>query len=158
MELHDVLAGIAVLAGLIGIVVLLLPGLALQVAAVAIWAFEESTFVGWVVLGLVLALAVGASVVKYMLPGRRLKQQGVPGSVLLMAVVVAVVGLFAIPLIGAPLGFILTVYVFERMRRGKEMAWPSTKSALRAVFTSIGIELAGGFLIAIVFVGGALLT
>lgn len=158
MELHDVLAGIAVFAGLIGIVVLILPGLVLQVAAVAIWAFEESTAVGWVVLGLVLALAVGASVVKYMFPSRRLKEQGVPGSVLLMAVVVAVVGLFAIPVIGAPLGFILTVYVFERVRRGKETAWPSTKSALRAVFTSIGIELAGGFLIAIVFVGGALLT
>lgn len=146
------------LVGLIGIVVVIVPGLVLQVAAVALWAFEESAVPGWVVLGLVLALAVGTSVVKYVFPGRRLKEEGVPGSVLLLAVLVAIVGLFAIPVVGAPLGFILTVYVFERMRRGKEQAWPSTKSAVRAAFTSIGIELAGGFLIAIVFFAGALLT
>lgn len=146
------------LVGLIGIVVVFLPGLALQSAAVALWALEESTVTGWVVLGLVVALAVAASVIKYLFPGRRLREAGIPGWVLLMAVIVAIVGLFAIPVIGAPLGFVATVYGFERMRRGKERAWPSTKGALKAVFTSIGIELAGGFLIAVVFFGGALLT
>lgn len=158
MEIHDVLAGLVVLVGLIGIVVVVLPGLALQVAAVAVWAFEESTFTGWVVLGVVVALAVAASVLKYLFPGRRLREAGIPGSVLLLAVAVAAVGLFVIPVIGAPLGFVLTVYSFERARKGREQAWPSTKHALRAVFTSIGIELAGGFLIALVFFGGALLT
>ena len=158
MEVHDVLAGLAVLAGLVGIVVVFLPGLVLQVAAVAIWAFEESTFVGWVVLGTVVGLAVTASVLKYVFPGRRLREAGIPGWVLLVAVMVAVVGLFAIPVVGAPIGFVVAIYVFERARKGRERAWPSTKTALRAVLTSIGIELAGGFLIAAVFFAGALTT
>jgi len=158
LEIHDVLAGLAVLAGLVGIVVVFLPGLVLQVAAVTIWAFEESTLIGWVVLGTVIGLAVTASVLKYVFPGRRLREAGIPGWVLLVAVLVAVVGLFAIPVVGAPIGFVVAIYVFERARKGKERAWPSTKTALRAVFTSIGIELAGGFLIAAVFFAGVFLT
>lgn len=158
MEIHDILAGIGVLVGLVGIVLVFLPGLALQVAAVAIWAFEESTILAWVVLGVVITLALGATILKYLFPQRRMRAEGVPGWVLFVAVIAAVVGLFVVPVIGAPLGFVLTVYVFERVRRGAAQAWPSTKSALKAVLTSTGIELAGGFLILIVFVLGVFLT
>lgn len=146
------------LIGLIGIVIPVLPGVLLQVVAIAFWAFEESTLVAWLVLGLALAAAVAVSLVKYLFPGRRLREAGVPGSVLILAVTLAIVGLFVVPVIGAPTAFILTIYVFERTRRGKSMAWPSTKAALRAVVTSVGIELAGGFLIAVSFFAGALLT
>jgi uncharacterized protein YqgC (DUF456 family) len=158
LEIHDILAGLAVLVGLVGIVVPILPGLALQVVAVALWAFEESNFTGWVVLGLAVGLAAAATVFKYLFPGRRLKATGVPGWVLLAAVLVGVIGLFALPVIGAPIGFVLTIYFFERARKGKALAWPSTKGALRAVLTSIGIELVGGFSIAVLFFVGALLT
>lgn len=158
MEIHDILAGLGVLIGLVGIVLVFIPGLALQVVAVAIWAFEESTVVAWVVLGLVIVLAAGATVLKYLFPQRRMRAEGVPGWVLLAAVFVAIVGLFVIPVVGAPLGFVLTVYVFERVRQGPGRAWPATKSALKAVLTSTGIELAGGFLILIVFVAGVVLT
>jgi uncharacterized protein len=158
LEIQDVLAGIAVVVGLIGIVVVFLPGLALQVIAVFLWALEESTVIGWVVLGIVVAVAIGATVLKYVFPQRRLRQEGVPGWVVFVAVLVAIVGLFVIPVVGAPIGFILTIYVFERVRRGRPQAWPSTKVALKAVLTSTGIELAGGFTILLVFVAGAFLT
>ena len=158
MDLVDVLAGIGVLVGLVGIVLAVVPGLALQVIAVTIWAFEKGTPTGWVVLGLVLALAATATILKYVFPHRRLRDEGVPGWVLFAAIVVAVIGFFVIPVIGAPIGFILTVYVFERARRGPERAWPSTKTALKAVLTSMGIELAGGFAIVIVFFAGVFLT
>lgn len=158
MEIHDVLAGLAVLAGLVGIVAVFLPGIALQVVAVAVWAFEESTGLAWVVLVVVVGLAVGATVLKYLFPGRRLREAGVPGRVLLVAVLVAIVGLFVIPVVGAPIGFVLAIYAFERARKGRARAWPSTRTALRAVATSMGIELAGGFLIAVAFFAGALLT
>jgi hypothetical protein len=158
LELHDVLAGLALLLGLVGIVTVILPGLALQVAAVAIWAFVESTFIGWMILALVIGVGVAAVVLKYLYPGRQLREAGIPGWLLLAAVMVAIVGLFAVPVVGAPVGFVLTIYIFERARLGKAVAWPSTKVALRAVFTSIGIELAGGFLIAVVFFVGAILA
>lgn len=158
MEIHDVLAGLAVLAGLVGIVTVILPGLALQVIAIVIWAFVESSFVGWTILGLVIVIAVAAIILKYLYPGRRLREAGIPGWLLFLAILFAIVGLFAVPVVGAPLAFVLTIYTFERTRLGKAVAWPSTKTALRAVFTSIGIELAGGFVIVLVFFAGALLT
>jgi uncharacterized protein YqgC (DUF456 family) len=158
LEVVDVLAGIAVLAGMVGTVVPILPGLVLQVIAITIWAFEKQTTVGWAVLGVVLALAATATLLKYMHPGRRLKEAGVPGSVLFLAVLAGVFGLFAIPVIGAPLFFVLAIYVFERVRRGGEQAWPSTQTALKAVLQSIGIELVGAFLIAVTFFIGVLAT
>ncbi len=158
MEIHDILAGIGVLVGLVGIVLVFLPGLVLQVAAVLIWAFEESNPIAWVVLGLAVVIAVSAMVLKYLYPHRRLAAAGLPGWLLFLAVVAATIGLFAIPIVGAPIGFVLTIYVFERARHGPGRAWPSTRAAVRAVLTSVGIELAGGFLILIVFAAGALLT
>lgn len=156
MEFHDFLAGLAVLIGLIGIVVVFLPGLVLQVIAVVIWAFEESTPTAWVVMTLVILLAGIATVLKYMFPQKRLKEAGVPGWVLFLAVVVAIVGLFLIPVVGAPLGFVAAVYVFEWVRTDRDRAWPSTKVALKAVLASTGIELAGGFLITVVFFTAAI--
>ena len=158
MDLIDFLAGLGVLVGLVGVVVAVVPGLVLQVIAVTIWAFEKGTAVGWVVLGLVLAIAATATILKYAFPHRRLRQEGVPGWILFVGVVVAAIGFFVIPVIGAPIGFIVTVYVFERVRRGPTQAWPSTKTALKAVLTSMGIELAGGFAIVLVYFTGVLVT
>lgn len=158
MEIHDFLAAIVVLAGLVGIVLPVLPGLTLQIAAILFWAFEESSTVAWAVLILAIALAIGASILKYLYPDRRLREAGVPRWLVMTAVLVAIIGLFVVPIVGAPLGFVLTVYLFERGRHGRARAWPSTKSALRAVFQSVGIELAGGFLITVVFFAGVLIT
>lgn len=124
----------------------------------AIWAFAESSALGWTVLGLTVLIAAAASILKYLHPGRRLRAAGIPNWLMVAAVVAAVVGFFAIPVIGAPIAFVLTVYLFERSRRGKAVAWPSTKAALRAIAASVGIELAGAFLILAVFLIGAVIA
>jgi ABC-type Fe3+ transport system permease subunit len=103
-------------------------------------------------------VAVSASVLKYTRPGRRLREAGVPTWVLALAAAAGVVGFFVIPVVGAVIGFVLALYLFERARAGSEQAWPSTKAALTAIAQSIGIELAGGFLILIVFLLGVFLT
>ncbi|HWB89603.1 MAG TPA: DUF456 domain-containing protein [Acidimicrobiia bacterium] len=157
MELHDFLAGIAVLVGLVGTVVAIIPGIVLQVVAVGIWALEESSVIGWIVLGLVFSLAVAATVLKYAFPGRRLREVGIPRSVLFLAVFAGTIGLF-FAVVGGPLAFLGVIYLFERARVGAERAWTSTKEAARAVMTSVGIELAGASLILVVFAVGAVLT
>ena len=118
----------------------------------------KSSFGGWATLSAVLLVAVAATVLKYLHPGRRLRAAGIPHWLLLVAATAAVAGFFVIPVIGAPLAFVVSIYLFERRRRGKQAAWPSTKSALGAIATSIGIELAGAFTIAVIFFTGALLT
>lgn len=151
LEAHDLLAGLAILVGLVGVVAVLVPGLALQVLAVVVWAAIESSVGGWATLAAVLVVAVVATVLKYLHPGRRLKAAGLPHWLLLVSATAAAVGFFAIPVVGAPLGFVASIYLFERRRRGRAAAWPSTKAALGAIVTSIGIELAGAFIITVIF-------
>lgn len=135
------------LVGLAGIVLPVLPGLVLIVAAVFVWALEESSGIAWSVFGFSLLIAITAIVVKYLIPGRNLKEAGIPTSTLLMAALGAFVGFFVIPIIGAPIGFVVGIYLMEWRRVGRSGAWPATKTSTGQVALSIGIELAGGLLI-----------
>ena len=73
--------------------------------------------------------------------------------------VLAVVGFFVIPVVGAFVGFVLGVYLAECVRlRSHRHAWPTTTQALRAIGLSFGIELGTGLLVAGTWVTGVLLT
>lgn len=143
-----VVIGVLILVGLAGILLPVLPGLLLITGAVTVWAVVEGGGVAWTVAGLAVLLALAGSVVKYLVPGRRLKDAGIPRSTLLLAGGLAIAGFFVIPVIGAAIGFVLGIYLAERRRLGPEPAWPSTRASVGAVGLSIGIELLAGLLIA----------
>ena len=143
-----VLVGLAILAGLVGVVVPGLPGLLLCWAAVLVWALVERTALAWLVLGVASALVVAAQVLKWLLPGRRLRAAGVPWRSLAAGGALGVVGFFVVPVVGVALGFPAGVYLAERLRLGgHQAAWASTLVALRGVGLSLLIELAAGLLI-----------
>jgi hypothetical protein len=97
-------------------------------------------------------LAVG-TVVKYLVPGRRLKA-AVPTSTLVVGGLVAIVGFFVIPVVGMLVGFPIGIYVAERVRVGADGAWPSTRAALIALAHSILIELLAALLATAVWISG----
>jgi uncharacterized protein YqgC (DUF456 family) len=158
MALTDLLVGLAVLVGLVGIVVPVLPGSVLILAAVLVWALEAATTTGWVVFGAVAVLLVLGAVVKYAVPGRRLKAHGVPSRTLVAGGLLGIAGFFVIPVVGLLVGFVLGVYLSEVHRVGRDLAWPSTRSALQAVGLSVLIELAAGLLAALAWLVGAVLA
>ncbi len=157
MTLTNVLVGLAILVGLLGILVPVLPGSVLILGAVLVWALEVQSPTGWVVFSIATALLAVGAVVKYLIPGRTLKAT-VPNRTLFVGAVVAVIGFFVIPVVGMLLGFPLGVYVAERQRVGAEQAWPSTKAALKAVGVSILIELVAGVLAALTWLIGAIVA
>jgi uncharacterized protein YqgC (DUF456 family) len=143
------LSGLMILIGLLGIVVPVLPGLILIWAGVAVWAFDRSDAAGWWVLALATLIAVAGSLVKYWWPGRRLRESGVPWTTLAAGGVLGLVGLFVVPVVGGPLGFVLGVYLAQWYRIGDpSAAWPSTRAALAAIGWSVAIEGAAGVMIA----------
>lgn len=144
----EVVVGLVLLVGLAGILLPILPGLVLEVGGVLVWAVVEGGGTAWAVATVAVALAVAGSVVKYLVPGRRLKAAGIPRSTLVAAGALAIVGFFVIPVVGAPIGFVAGTYLAERRRLGTEPAWPTTSASVRAVGLSIGIELTAGLLIA----------
>jgi uncharacterized protein YqgC (DUF456 family) len=153
-DLGLVLVGLAIATGLVGVVVPVLPGALLVWAAIAVWALAVGGATAWAVL-VVATLAIGgAQVVKVLVPGRRLRDAGVPRRSIVAGVVLAVVGFFVIPVVGFFVGFPLGVYLEERRRLGRHAAaWQSTREALRAMGLSILIELTATVLAAGAWLG-----
>jgi uncharacterized protein len=143
------LIGAAIVAGLVGIVVFVVPGLLIVWAAVLVWALFEQTLLAWGVLALATVVALAGTVVKYLLPGQRMRDAGVPGRSIVLGALLGFVGFFLIPVVGLFIGFVLGIFLAERIRLGGHgEAWPSTVHALKAVGLSILIELLAGLLIA----------
>jgi uncharacterized protein YqgC (DUF456 family) len=144
MTATDLLVGLAVLVGLVGIVVPVLPGTVLILVAVLVWSVVASSTTGWLVFAVV-ALFLGAgAVVKYAVPGRRLQAAGVPTRTIVVGGLLGLVGFFVIPVIGLVVGFVLGVYLSELQRVGTGRAWTTTKAAMLAAGLSMLIELAAG--------------
>jgi uncharacterized protein len=136
----DVVCGLVILAGLFGIVVPVLPGTVLVALGIGIWASEQGGWEAWTAFGVAAGLLLGGQLLKYAVPGRRLKA-AVPTSTLVVGGVVAIVGFFVIPVVGVLVGFPIGVYAAERVRLGGDGAWQSTKAALKAMGWSILIEM-----------------
>ena len=150
---------VLILIGMVGIVVPVIPGLLLVLAAVFVWAFDTGTTLAWTIFGISAVLWVAGIALQYAVPGRRLREAGVRRSTLLLAVLVGIVGFFVIPVVGGPVGFVLGIYLVELGHsRDRASAWTATKAALRAVFTSIGIELLAAVAITTTWVVGVLLS
>jgi len=153
------LAGLLIVAGLVGIVVPVLPGLLLTWAGVLVWAIAQGSTPAWIALGVATAILGAGSVVKYVLPGRTLREAGVPWSSLGLGTLLGIVGFFVIPVLGLFVGFVAGIYLAERVRLADHArAWPSTVAALKAVGASMLIELLSGVLIAATWVVGLVLT
>jgi uncharacterized protein len=148
-----VICGLLILVGLFGIVVPVLPGTLLVLLGILVWAAETSTVESWTVLGVAAAVLVVGTVVKYAVPGRRLRA-AVPTSTLVVGGLVAIVGFFVIPVVGMLVGFPIGVYLAELVRVGRRGAWPSTRSALKALAHSMLIELVAALVATVVWITG----
>ncbi len=155
MGVETLLAGVLIVVGVLGVLIPVLPGLLLVLVGIAIWAVPRGDAVGWTVLGVAVLIVAAGSIAKYLLPGRKLREAGVPFRTLALGGVLGVIGFFVIPVVGLFLGFVLGVYAGELGRLGdRSQAWPATRRALGAVGWSILIELATGLLAAAVWIGG----
>jgi uncharacterized protein YqgC (DUF456 family) len=158
MTVADVLCSLAILVGLFGIIVPVIPGVLLIGAAILGWAYATGGDVAWAVAATsLLVLAVGF-VVKYTVPHRRLKDAGVPRRTIVVGGILGIVGFFVIPVLGLFVGFVGGVWLAEAGRLGSRRAWPSTRAALLATGLSILIELASGLIATALFLFGVVTT
>lgn len=154
----DLLAVTLLLIAAVGVVVPVLPGVLLAAATVLGWAILSGGTAWWFATAALLVLAVG-KVVKYLLPGRRLADAGVPARSLVIAGGAGIVGFFAIPVVGLPVGFVAGAYLAEWHRlRDAAAAGRSTRHALTAVGWSILIELASVLLATGLVIAGSAAT
>lgn len=146
--------------GLLGVLVPLLPGTALVLAAGVGWALLVQTEGPgrWVVVGLMAALFVAGTAAKYALPGRRLSGQ-LPRTTLLVGALGAVAGFVVLPPLGLVLGGVAGVYAAEARRVGNgPEARRSTVRVLQAVGLGLLAELTAGVLMVATWLVGVAAT
>ena len=148
-----VICGLLVVVGLFGIVVPVLPGHPARPARLLRVGLGGRDGESWSVFAVATVVLAVGTVVKYLVPGRRLKA-AVPTSTLVVGGLVAIVGFFVIPVVGMLVGFPIGIYVAERVRVGAAGAWPSTRAALVALAHSILIELVAALLATAVWIAG----
>ncbi len=141
--------------GVIGIVIPVLPGLLLATATVVVWAYNVGGPLAWTTAAVCVLLYLVGVILQVLIPGRKMKAEGVGTATLALGVVAGIVGFFVVPVIGLPLFFVGAVYLVEYARfRDWGRAWAATKSALRGVLRSMGIELLTATAIAAVWLVG----
>lgn len=150
--------GVVIALGLLSVVFPIFPGLLIVEAAILVWAVLTGGATAWTVFAIATVVLVVGTVIKFTIPGGKMKAAGIPNSTIWLGVLLAVVGLFVIPIVGLFVGFVAGVFLAEWRRVGKAAAWPSTKRALMAVAQSIAIEMAAGFLATAVWLVGVALT
>jgi uncharacterized protein YqgC (DUF456 family) len=153
----EVACGLLILVGLFGIVVPVLPGTVLVALALLVWATEQGSWEAWATFAVATGLLLTGQLLKYAVPGRRLKA-AVPTSTLVVGGVAAIVGFFVIPVVGVLVGFPVGVYAAERVRLGGGGAWQSTRAALTAMGWSILIEMVAALAATLVWIGALGLT
>jgi len=154
----ELLVAVVIAVGLVGILVPILPGSILVIAAILVWAISVGGPTAWTVFAVAAALVGAGAVVKYVVPGRQLQVAGIPASTQWFGVLLGVVGFFVVPVVGLFLGFVLGIYLAELRRVGSAQAWPSTVHSLKAVGWSIVIELVAAMAAAWVWVVGVVAT
>lgn len=155
----ELLIGLVMLVGLFGVLVPVLPGLALVWLAGLAWAWLDGGGVArWTVFGLMSAILLAATIAKYVLPARSARTSGAPRSTILLGAAGAVVGFFVIPVVGLVVGGVGAIYLAELSRLGdRDGAWRSTRAVLRAVGIGVLIELTAAVLAILVWLVGVLL-
>lgn len=147
--------GLLMAVGLVGVVLPVLPGLLLIAGTGVAWAWLEDGSAPWVVFSAMFVVLTIGTVAKYVLPHRTLKEIGAPRSTMLLGVLGAIVGFFAIPVVGLIIGGIAGVYLGELNRLNDSgAAWRSTWATTKAIGVGMLIELAAGVLAVLIWVVG----
>ncbi|WP_007519583.1 MULTISPECIES: DUF456 domain-containing protein [Pseudofrankia] len=143
----QVVVGVLMVVGLVGVVLPVLPGLLIILGAGLWWTIADGGGGRWAVFAVMVVLAAIGTVAKYVLPAKATAGRGAPPTTLLLGVAGAIVGFFVIPVLGVLIGGLLGIYLAEVVRlKDWRAALGSTWAALVAIGIGMVIELAAGVL------------
>ena len=153
----SIMAAVIMVVGLCGVVIPILPGLALIWLTALIYGF----IVGYDALGIavmvILTVILLASIVKgIVVPRKTASESGASGWAQLGGVVGAIIGFFLIPIIGVIVGALVGVLLVEVLVKGDwANAWTATKGTAKGFGISAAIDFLLGLIMITVWVAWA---
>ncbi|MCX4547356.1 DUF456 domain-containing protein [Streptomyces sp. NBC_01387] len=149
-----VAVALVMLLGLVGVLVPGVPGQAIVWAALAWWALTDTTGLAWGILAGATAVLLLNQALRPLLPARRPRESGAPRKTVYIGGAAGIVGFFIVPVLGGIVGFIGGIYGAERVRLGGHGAGrASTRTVMRAIGTSILVELSACLMVVGAWVG-----
>jgi uncharacterized protein YqgC (DUF456 family) len=137
-----VLCGLAILVGVAGTIIPVLPGsilIGLSLLAWAIWGGAGTA--GWVVFGVGVVFVLAGMAASAVLTGRKLKEHRIPSRSVVIGLVAGVVGMFVIPVVGLFVGFAAGLLLSELLRtRNFGTATATSWAALKATGLGMLVE------------------
>lgn len=127
-----VLVGAAMIVGIVGTLIPLLPGLPIVWTAALVYGLAAGFGpVGWVAFGLITLIGGAGLVLGTILPHKRAAGAGAPRSTVFVGLLAGLVGMIVIPIVGLPIGAVAGVLLMERRRLGDwNRAWVATKELI----------------------------
>ena len=141
-SLVTVLCGLAILVGVAGTIIPVLPGSILIGASLLAWAlWGGAGTTGWVVFGIGLVFVLAGMAASAVLTGRKLKEHSIPSRSVVVGLVLGVAGMFIIPVVGLFVGFAAGLLLSELLRtRALGTAVASSWAALKATGFGMIVE------------------
>lgn len=148
------LVALAMLAGLIGTALPLIPGLPVVWGAALIYGLVEGFgTTGTIAFGIISVIALAGMIAGIVLPHRRFAAGGAPRATMVAGVAGAIVGFFVIPVVGLVVGALAAIMLVEYRRTADTAAaWRSTKTMIAGFGVGILVELSAGIGIVLVWV------
>lgn len=149
-----VLVAVIMVIGVAGTVLPILPGLWVIWAAAAVYGVLAGFGTGgWIAMVLITALAIAGTASAFYLPQRTASEVGVPWWGQVIALGFAIAGLFIVPVVGAPLGFVVGILVTTIVRERHVIgALNATWATLKSMLFASGVQFAVGTVMMAVWV------
>jgi uncharacterized protein YqgC (DUF456 family) len=143
----------AMIVGLVGLVVPVLPGLALMWGAALVWVvLDGGGPLRWSAFAVITILAVAGTAAATWLSGRRASGAGAPWWVLAVGIGGMIIGFFVIPILGLVIGGVAAIWIAELIRlRDPRQAWETTWAALQGYGVGTAVQLAAGVAVLLVW-------
>ena len=137
-----ILCGLAILVGVAGTVIPVLPGSVLIGASLLAWAvWGGAGAAGWVVFGVGIVFVLAGMAASAVLTGRKLREHRIPSRSVVIGLGAGVVGLFVIPVVGLFVGFAAGLLFSELLRtRNLGTATATSWAALKATGLGMLVE------------------
>lgn len=151
-----VVAAVLLTVAVAGTVYPVLPGSILAIVTLVGWAWTLGTLWAWGAAGVGIVLAAVGMAASFVLTGRTMKREKIPGLPVTVGVVAGIVGMFLLPGFGLFVGFALGLFTAELVRqRDVSKATHSSLAAIKSLGLGMLMEFFCAALAASVFAVGA---
>lgn len=148
-----VLTAVVIVVGVLGTLLPVLPGIGLVwLATLAYGIVEGFGALGWAAFGLITAVGGLALWLGLRIPQKAAAEEGLPWQGQVFAVVLAVVGFFVVPVLGAAIGFVIGVFLAASAKE-RTLAFEQTWTTIWALLKATGVQFAAALAMSLLWVG-----